>query len=194
MDDREGQLRLGVIGGTFNPIHTGHLLIAESAREQFQLDRVLFIPVNIPPHKKFQPEVSGADRLKMVECAVRDNPFFIADPRELHRAGPSRSYDTVVSLREDYPAAELFYIIGADNAVILGKWFNINSLLQMVTFVAAPRPGENKRWHPAVVRLDVPPFGISSTTIRDRSKSGNSIRYLVPEPVRSLILHKGWYR
>lgn len=186
--------RIGIFGGTFNPVHIGHLALAEAAREQYGLEKVVFIPASVPPHKNFSPRIPGRDRLAMLQAAVADNPSFCVDDIELQRGGVSRTYDTLSEYLPGMPQAEIFCILGADNAVTLGSWYKIEQLLEMARFIAAARPGSSCSWHPAVTGITMPALEISSSYIRQCCASGRSIRYLVPDPVFRLIREHGWYR
>ena len=192
------QQKLGVFGGTFDPIHTAHLVVAEAVREAYALDEVLFIPTNVPPHKG-APSIGGEDRFAMVELAVADNPYFTASRIELDRAGPSFAEETLDTLRAERPDDALVYIIGADMLRDLDAWRNPERLVQIAQFVAVTRPGEdlqspNSPVAAQVERYDMPALGISSTLVRARIAEGRSIRYLVPDAVAEYIERHKLYR
>jgi nicotinate-nucleotide adenylyltransferase len=179
--------RIGILGGTFNPIHLGHLLIAQDALEAARLDRVLFIPAATPPHKPLDGETSSTDRQRMVKLAIAGDKRFVLDDREIRRGGKSYSVDTVTALHRRYPRADFFFIIGADSLSELHLWKDARQLVKLCRFIAVTRPG----YHPKPARLpglrfqllDTHPCAIASREIRERVRQGQSIRYLVPDAV-----------
>lgn len=180
--------RIGVLGGTFNPIHTGHLLIAEGVKEKLGLDYVLFIPCYLPPHKKPQRLASARDRLSMVRLAVKGNPSFMVSTMEIKRKGKSYSVDTLEKLHRLYRGkAKFFFIIGSDSISGLKTWKSIDKLMKLCEIVAVTRLGYRLRY-PGVRMIEIPTLSISSTDIRRLVKQGKSIRYLVPEAVRRYIV------
>lgn len=192
------QRRVGVLGGTFDPIHIGHLMMAEAVRCEYALDEVLFVPAKIPPHKLRQHVAPAADRLAMVRLAVADNPFFRVSTIEMERPGLSYTIDTVRALREVYADAALFFLVGTDVIWDMVNWERINELLGLCEFIAAQRPGcqpdlsaviatfgEVGRRH--IHPLATPELEISSTDIRERVRKGHSIRYVVPDAVAAYI-------
>ncbi len=186
-------MRIGIFGGSFNPIHVGHLVLAETAREALMLDRVVFIPTRNPPHKRASDLLPGAVRFELVRLAIRDNPAFVASDVELQRDGPSYSVDTVKILRSQLPQAKLFLLIGEDMLAV--KWFAWKEIKQLCTVVMAHRLGPKaRRSEPGVKRLDMPLLDISSTQIRSRLKAGRSIRYLVPPSVERYLQHHQLYQ
>lgn len=190
--------RLGLFGGTFDPIHTAHLVAAETARDRLALDEVLFIPANVPPHKS-APTSRAEDRYAMVEAAIGDHPAFRASRMELERAGPSYAEDTLEAVRAAEPGADFFYIIGADMLRDLHTWRHPERLVNMAQFVAVTRPGDILQQNYSAVAakvqlLDMPALAISSTDIRARVAEGRSIRYLVPQPVADYIARHALYR
>ena len=177
-------LRLGLYGGTFDPIHHGHLILARDAIERLALDRVIFIPAALSPHKLTTRPVLPTLRRDMVAAAIAGEPSFALDDSEIHRAGPSYTIDTVENVRTAHPRAELFYFIGEDNVAALHTWRRIEDLRRLVQFIVFGR-GESGAAHDFVRlprRID-----ISATEIRTRVAHGESIRYLVPEAVREII-------
>jgi nicotinate (nicotinamide) nucleotide adenylyltransferase len=199
-------VRLGVFGGSFDPIHIGHLAVAEEARARLGLDRVLFVPARLPPHKPDAVLAPAEDRLAMVRAAIGDHPGFAVSDLELRRAGPSYTVDTLQALRAAEPAAELFCLVGSDSAVELHTWRDPPRLYALATFVVLLRPGwpaeRLQAWleaqppqaRPRLLPLEVPQFGVASREVRRRVRAGETIRYLVPEPVRLLIERRGLYR
>ncbi|MBB6729774.1 nicotinate (nicotinamide) nucleotide adenylyltransferase [Cohnella zeiphila] len=191
--------RTGLMGGTFDPIHVGHLLAAESAREAAALEEVWFVPTSVPPHKP-QPGADGAARLAMVRTALSGHPSFRAEDLELRRDGVSYTFDTVAALQESYPDREFCWIVGTDMMNDLPNWHRIEELADRVSFVCLNRKGEtgNEQSLPAFLRkrltlAPMPPVGISSTDIRRRRREGRSIRYQVPDAVREYIERNGLY-
>lgn len=189
-------MRIGLMGGTFDPIHIGHLAAAEYAREAAGLDEVWFMPALTPPHKD-KPDKGAApeQRLEMVNLAAQGHPAFQLCDIEIRKGGISFSVDTVRLLKKRYPEHEFYFIIGADMVQYLPKWYKIDELLQMVVFIGLRRPGyvmEDGELPPgiserAVVIYDMPQIEVSSTWIRSRIDQGQSIRYWVPEAVREYI-------
>lgn len=183
-------MRFGIFGGTFNPIHIGHLLLAETARETLQLDRVVFIPTGQPPHKKSKELLPGATRFELVQLAIRDQPAFVASDIELQRDGPSYSIETVHILKEQLPEAKLFLLIGEDMLSV--RWLAWEELTKLCTIVVARRPSATPTRRARHIKwLPMPQVAIASSDIRARLKAGRSIRYLVPTAVaRYLEQHK----
>ena len=188
--------RIGIYGGTFDPVHTGHLILARDAVELLGLARLIFVPAAISPHKLGRaPGASGADRLAMLRAALADEPDFEVDALELDRPGPSYAFDTVAALQARRPDAEFFYLIGADNVPDLSTWHRADELRTRVRFAVFHRRASDGTVSGAE---GLPTLGrvvdLSSTEIRNRVASGLSIRYLVPESVRELIEARGLYR
>ncbi|NLG84473.1 MAG: nicotinate-nucleotide adenylyltransferase [Firmicutes bacterium] len=190
---------IGLLGGTFDPIHLGHLVLAETARESFGLEKVIFMPAGQPPHK--QRAVAAAHhRLRMVEMAVADNPYFAVSTLEIDRPGPSYTVETVAALQRDRPEAAWYLIIGSDALAELPTWHEYRRLLELVHVLAAARPGSElvlppvlAGWSAGITLIYPPAIDISSTAIRARARRGLSLRYLVPERVASYIREKGLY-
>ncbi len=193
-------MKIGIMGGTFDPIHLGHMIAAERAREDCGLDEVWFIPSFVPPHKEQPPGANADERLKMVGLAIGDHPQFRIRDMEIRRGGVSYSVDTVRQLRADHPDHQFFYIIGADMVQYLPKWYKIEEILSSVRFIGLHRPGVDLGALPlppaiesGLLMAEMPPIGVSSTEIRQRRMRRLSIRYLVPERVRQYIEEKGLY-
>ena len=187
--------RVGIFGGTFDPIHQGHLLLAEAALEEFDLERILFIPAGISPFKQDRPPGATAEqRLAMLQLATASEPRFSVDARELHREGPSYTVDTVRALMGDHPGVRFLFLIGADNLPDLSKWHGIAELMNLVDFAVFDRGGVGD----AAADLGFPivrrRIDISSTEIRERAASGLSIRYMVPEQVYECLMTQAPYR
>ncbi|SHN85861.1 nicotinate-nucleotide adenylyltransferase [Desulfitobacterium chlororespirans] len=198
--------RIGIMGGTFDPLHYGHLVAAEMARHEFALEKVIFIPTGNPPHKVGRRVTSPGDRYEMVKRAVRDNRFFEVSDLEILREGYSYTVDTLKDMHELYPQHELYFITGADAFREIFTWREVQSVLSLSHFIGASRPGfdphefleELKRDYPEFLPhmhlFDVPALAISSTDIRSRVKEGKPIRYLLPESVRLYIEEADLYR
>lgn len=189
-------MRLGIMGGTFDPIHYGHLFIAEDARAQFRLNRVLFIPNGNPPHKQDGQITPAMHRYTMTMIATHSNAAFTCSPIELNRAGPSYTVDTLDALQKEYPGAELFTITGIDAVAEILTWKRHAEVIEKTTFIAAIRPGYDlhtlKERLPRAYLEKILPIGttgldISSTDIRARVRQGLPIRYLTPDPVIEYI-------
>lgn len=191
---------IGIMGGTFDPIHIGHLLAAETALEQGGLDEVWFIPTADPPLKDAAPSTSAGDRFEMTRLAVEGEDRFRALDLEIRRGGTSYSYDTVKQLQAQHPDCSFSYIIGSDRINDLPKWHRIGELAAMARFIGLERPGEKPMTDSLPPYLQVlvqmarmPQIGISSTVIRERLLAGKSIRYLVPDSVGDYIRRHGLY-
>ena len=179
-------MRVGIFGGTFNPIHLGHLALAETARETCSLDRVLFIPTNLPPHKATRGLLPGLTRFKLIQLAIRDHGAFAASDIELQRPGASYTIETVRTLRKQLPDATLFLLIGED--MLAAPWLAWGTLKRLCTVVVAHRAGRRATRAQAGLKwLQMPRLDIASSDIRARLKSGRSIRYLVPAAVERYI-------
>jgi nicotinate-nucleotide adenylyltransferase len=188
------------MGGTFDPPHLGHLVVAEQVREEAELDEVIFVPARIPPHKTGEGMLDAELRRELVEIAVRGNPRFRVSDVELRREGPSYTIDTVDALRRERgPGTDLFLIVGADNVHELGSWKDPAALLEKCTLLVATRPGfdvaELPSWISQRARVvAVAGIAISSREIRDRLRNGRTVRYLVPDAVLDVIENRSLYR
>ena len=186
-------MRLGILGGTFNPVHLGHLILAECAREQYALDQVWFIPTAIPPHKPFQDLLDATQRLALIRLAIRGHPSFKASDLELKLGGISYTLRTIRLIRARQPKARLFLLVGSDMLQV--SWYGLSELSRLCTFVVAQRSGDiQSRRIPRMRRLVMPQVDISSSLIRARIRRGQSIRYLVPDAVARAIAHRRLYR
>jgi nicotinate-nucleotide adenylyltransferase len=189
--------RLGVMGGTFDPIHVGHLVTAEEALHQFSLDEVVFVPTGRPWMKEHDVVASPQDRFRMTELGVEPEPRFRASRVEVDRGGPTYTIDTLRTLRDEEPDAELFFITGADAVLEIMRWKQPDVVFDLAHFIAATRPGydiEQLDAHPDVTVMHIPALAISSTDIRARVHDNRPIRFLVPEPVEAYIRTSGLYR
>lgn len=199
------------MGGTFNPIHYGHLVTAEEARIQFNLDRVLFIPTGDPPHKEGQKITNAQQRYLMTVMATGSNPYFYVSRMEIDRPQPSYTMDTVKDLHKVYKDSQIFFITGTDAVLDILTWKNPAEILNLCIFIAATRPGyELDRLNIIKKRLKdelgiadinekihiikIPALAISSTDIRNRVRTGKPIRYLLPEGVANHIYKMNFYK
>jgi len=185
--------RVGILGGTFNPPHVGHLMIGEHVAQQLQLDEVRFMPNALPPHVDTKIAIDPLERAAMVQAAVQDNHLFKLELLEIQRGGKSYSYDSIVALREKEPETDFYFIIGGDEVAYLPTWYRIEELIDLVHFVGVNRPGVNQESPYPVQWVDVPQLEISSTMIRERVANHTSIRYMVPDMVAAYIFKKGLY-
>lgn len=189
--------RIGLFGGSFDPIHLGHLLLAERAADELDLERVYFIPNAGSPLKPGPPAASGRDRLALIRAAIRGNPRFRALDLEIRRGGPSYTFDTVAALT-GAPSARMYFLIGSDAVADLEKWHRARELARRVTFAVLRRPGSlgarPPAWAGRWVEVAAPLIDVSSTEIRDRIRRGRSIRYLMPEPAAAIVRRRGLYR
>ena len=200
--------RLAIMGGTFDPIHVGHLRMAHAVQRQLAFDRVVFLPSYIPPHKQTRSDfASWQDRLAMVQLAAQSYADFVVSSLEFDRGGISYTYDTVNFLQELWPDAEIYLIIGEDSLTQLYTWYRVPDLLRLVHFVAAERPGYEGEegvarltkaygaWTAAkIIHAEVPETAISSTEIRKRLREDKPIRGMVPPAVEQYIYKRGLYR
>jgi nicotinate-nucleotide adenylyltransferase len=203
--DLHGRERIGILGGTFDPPHVGHLWLATLAADELGLDRVLFMPASQPPHKRGRRISSAADRLEMTRLAIAGDSAFELCSIELERDGPSFTIDSVRQLQASHPDARLYLVMAADSLAQIDTWREPDRLLSLVEWVVGPRPGSHlptpdslsERFGSAAARihlLDGPALDVSASEIRDRVAAGQAIRYLVPVAVEALIADRGLYR
>lgn len=199
--------KIGILGGTFNPVHIGHLILAQSALETFDLSKVLFVPCALPPHKGATTLAAARHRLAMVESAIEGDLRFEVSGLEIQRGGVSYAIDTVRQLHRLYPKAKLHFIIGSDTLPELHLWKSVNDLLKLCTFITFGRPGRNTGpYRPVELQLPAPwaeqllrnysalrLVDVSSSDIRYRMAEGMSIRYLVPPAVEMYIAEHHLY-
>ncbi|MDE1170658.1 MAG: nicotinate-nucleotide adenylyltransferase [Verrucomicrobium sp.] len=190
------RFRLGLYGGSFDPVHQGHLIQAQDALEQASLDAVVWIPCAQSPHKKSATEATAAQRLTLLEKALEDHPHFWISRAEIDRKGPSYTIDTVELFRDALPRAELFLLIGADQLPLLDAWHRAKELRRLVTFLVFSRPGHPlRRKRRGVISLPRPrAVDISATEIRARVKKDLPINHLVPPAVAAHIARRRLYR
>ncbi|MBY7143321.1 nicotinate-nucleotide adenylyltransferase [Virgibacillus sp. NKC19-3] len=184
--------RVGILGGTFDPPHLGHLIIAEETRIALDLEEIWFIPSYTPPHKT-SAKSSVEDRINMVKKAMKGNSSFRLNTIEVERLGKSYTFDTMKALRQAYPTIDFYFIIGADMVEFLPHWDRIDKLMNLVTFVGVKRPGYELKTSYPIVEVGIPLMDLSSTCIRNRLESGKTVRYLIPETVYSYIKEKQLY-
>nr|WP_276580116.1 nicotinate-nucleotide adenylyltransferase [Lacticaseibacillus parakribbianus] len=185
--------QVGLFGGTFNPVHNGHLIMASAVGTQLGLAKVLFMPDNQPPHVDAKQAIDAADRVAMLRLAIAGNPMFDLELTEIRRGGVSYTIDTMRVLKKLHPDTDYFFIIGADMVNYLPKWREIDALMKLVTFVGVRRRGYVPATPYPIVWVDAPVIEISSTALRERIRTGGDIRYLVPDAVRTYIREKGLY-
>ena len=195
--------KIGIMGGTFNPIHIGHLIIAENAYEEYQLDKIWFMPSKRPPHKENKEIVSENDRLKMIEMAIENNSHFSLSTIELERDGTTYTIDTIKYLIDNFPENEYYFIIGADSLFQLTSWNQAEELFKLVPFLVATRDEASYKEMQSYAKiladnygtrisfLTTPNIEISSSMIRKKVQQNKSISYFVPDCVQKYILfHK----
>ena len=198
--------RIGILGGTFNPVHMGHLFMAEYARVEMNLDMILFIPTGVPYMKNNKEILSSDIRMQMLEMSITSNSFFATSDIEIKREGNTYTFETLEELHQLYPNADLFFLVGADCLFTIEHWYQPQRIFDNCTLLAANRNDvpqmellEKKKFlenmFQAQVRLlDVPQMDISSTKIRENIKSGRSIRYMVTDAVHDYILQNNFYQ
>ncbi|TCK98148.1 nicotinate-nucleotide adenylyltransferase [Natranaerovirga hydrolytica] len=198
--------KIGIMGGTFNPVHFGHLILAENAYEKFDLDTVIFIPNGQPPHKSDEKILSKSDRLKMVNMAIDDNKHFNVSTIEVDKKSYSYSYETLEALKKENPNTEYYFIIGADSLYNIHKWKNPEKLLSLCQLIVASRgeidrhsienhkPNIESFYKTKIHILDMPIIEISSSDIRNRVKEGKTIKYFVPKDVEHYIYMNNLYK
>jgi nicotinate-nucleotide adenylyltransferase len=206
MSERKPE-RIGVFGGSFDPVHMGHLTIAQDAVEQLELNRLIFVPAAVPPHKQDKTLVEGRHRFEMLQLATEANLSFEVSDMEIRRGGVSYTFDTMKQIQFEHPGAELFFIIGLDSLAELHLWRNIEPLLELCTVVPFARGGEDPArvaekiqlsnvWKTKLLErlIRIHEIEISASDIRMRQAEGLSIRYLVPPEVEMYIAEHHLYR
>lgn len=199
-------MKIGIMGGTFNPIHHGHLILSEYIRTEAGLDKIVFIPTGLPPHKVGEEVLEGRIRLEMVQLAIRNNPYFTWSDMEIRRKETSYTIDTIGELKRLYDKAQLYLIIGADNLLSIHTWKDYKRVLEEVNIIVANRLGSkrllvveeierlNNSLGVNIKNINSPIIEISSTEIRERVRQNKSIKYLVPELVEDYILRNNLYK
>ncbi len=187
--------RRGVFGGSFDPLHCGHLIVAESAADQLGLEEIRFVPAAQQPFKSAEQQTEPRHRVAMLRAALEDNPRFVLDLCEIERGGVSYTVDTLRALRDEFPRDELFLLIGADAARDLAAWRAAERLPELATLVALTRHGIEEDLPTGIGRrVEVPAIGLSATEIRRAVGEGRSIRYVVPDVVRDYIAAHALYQ
>ncbi|MCR4955872.1 MAG: nicotinate-nucleotide adenylyltransferase [Lachnospiraceae bacterium] len=198
-------MRIGIMGGTFNPIHNGHLLIAENAYHQFHLDKILFMVAGNPPHKTNLTVVDSSHRCQMVKEAILNVPYFELDEREVHNQRLSYTYLTLTELKQSHPEDEFFFIMGADSLLYFEKWRNPEIILEKATVLIAVRDMVDsdkvlstakeitKKLGGTMDLIQTPMFDVSSNNIRSRIANKDTVRYLLPDSVIDYIKKNNLY-
>lgn len=189
-------MRIGLFGGTFNPVHNGHIALAEGAIKGLKLHKIIFIPAYIPPHKSTQGLIGAQQRFKMVELAAGRRPGFEVSRFEIDEKETSYSVKTLEHFKKDYPAdTEFFFLIGADSLKGLTAWKDINKVLRLCRFGVCNRPGfPTDIRYPKVERFNIKPSYISSTDIRERIKTHRPVKGLMPAAVEDYIIKNNLYK
>lgn len=191
--------RVGIFGGTFDPPHLGHLIVAEEVRQSFALGKIVFIPSARPPHKERSPVVEATYRYIMTELAIQDNPYFEVSDIEIRRPGKSYTIDTIKEFKKTYGSeVEIYFIMGGDGIFEIDTWKEPEGILRLCKVIVTTRPGFDllkveDRLKKKVILTEVSGIGISSSEIRQRLRKGKGIRYLVPKSVEEFILNKDLY-
>ena len=179
--------RIGILGGTFDPPHCGHLFIASEVLHSLNLSEIWFMPNQIPPHKQSEHFTDSRHRLTMLKLATCDQQQFKIETIELERKGPSYTYDTLCLLKEQFPTYSFYFIIGADMIEYLPKWHKVEKVIELVTFVGVKRPGYLTTTEYPIMEVEIPQFDVSSTMLRKRLKEKENTAYLLPEDVKRYI-------
>lgn len=188
-------MKIGILGGTFNPIHVGHLILAEEAREKLLLDKIIFVPAATPPHKDISDIAEAQNRFAMLKLASRGNRHFCVSDIEIKREGRSYTIDTIREFKKLYPNDELYFIIGSDLLKYLDEWKDLGEIIKMVKFIAATRPGYPLEKIPSYIStLPIRAVDISAFEIRSAIKGNKSFRYLVPDRVFDYINRRKLYK
>jgi nicotinate-nucleotide adenylyltransferase len=187
-------MKIGILGGTFNPIHIGHLILAEEARENLGLDKIIFVPTFLPPHKDNSDIAPASDRLAMVKIAIRGNKYFSVSEIEIKRDGRSFTIDTLKEFKKEYSQEELYFIIGSDLLKYLDEWKDLAEIIKLVKFVVVTRPGYPLENIPSYIKtMAIRAVDVSAFQIRECIRQNKSFRYLVPEAVYKYIIKKRLY-
>ena len=185
--------QVGILGGTFNPVHIAHLMMAEQVYQQLGLDKVYLMPSYQPPHVDEKKTIDSAHRLAMLELAVAGNSHLGVETIELLRKGKSYTYDTMKALTQNNPDTDYYFIIGGDMVNYLPNWHRIDELLLLTSFVGTKRPNYGIETPYPIIWVDTPQMDVSSTLIRDKVAAGCTVRYLLPDRVIDYIYEKGLY-
>lgn len=187
--------KVGILGGTYNPPHMGHLVMADQVKDQLDLDKILFMPTAEPPHSSVAKKTIPSNiRVEMVELAIQNNPDFEIELYEVQAGDKNYTYNTMKALIDLYPAVDFYFIIGGDMVADLPTWYKIEELVQLVQFVGVKRPGYEAESDYPIIMVDTPTLDVSSSLIRDKVAKDCSIKYLVPDAVREYIELEGLYK
>jgi len=197
---------LGILGGTFNPIHYGHIVAAECARDACHMDQVLFVPSARPPHKDLDEVLDSQHRYEMVQIAVQDNPDFAVSAIELERKGLSYTVETIEAYLQKFPGVDIFFILGIDALLLMNTWKEVERLVKLCNFIVVTRPGyqlnreeecfreiPDSLWDKTII-IPIPGLFISSSDIRRRVAEGKTIKYLLPPAVEKYIMENNLYK
>ncbi len=188
-------MKIGILGGTFNPLHIGHLILAEESRERLTLDKIVFVPANFPPHKDNSDIASAADRYMMIKLAIKGNKHFCVSDIEIKRQGRSYTIDTIREFKKRFPDDELFFITGSDLLKYLDEWKDLGEIIKMVKFIVATRPGYPLERIPTYIStVPIRAVDISAFEVREAVKENKSFRYLVPEVIFNYITKRKLYK
>lgn len=185
--------KVGILGGTFNPPHIGHLIIANEVLHALNLDEVCLMPNANPPHKEIQNRVTAEQRRTMVELSIQDVPKLKIETIEIDKGGTSYTFDTMELLRRREPETDFYFIIGGDQVEDLPKWYRIEDLIQNVHLVGVPRPNKSLETAYPIVTIEIPQIDISSTTVRNRITHGETTKFLISDAVREYIREEKLY-
>lgn len=185
--------KIGIMGGTFNPPHIGHLIMANEVFHALELDEIRFMPNAIPPHKEHAITATAEQRLAMTNLAIKQNEHFAIEPIEINKGGVSYSFDTISELVEKEPEVQFYFIIGGDMIDSLHSWYRIDELVKIIQFVGVGRPGTLGKTDLPILYVDAPLIDLSSTFLRNRLSEGQTVTYLLPELVETYIRKEGLY-
>ena len=198
--------KVGIMGGTFNPIHNGHLILAEHAREYCRLDEILFMPSGNSYMKDCEQIPDGETRISMTALAIEDNPYFVLSAMEVERKGPTYTCETLAELKKLHPETEYYFIVGTDNLFSIETWWKPEEILACCTLIVAARGAKDEsailkkaadlkeKYNARIILLPERKFDISSTEIREKIKRGESVRYLLPDKVITYIEKNRLYK
>ncbi|RKY31096.1 MAG: nicotinic acid mononucleotide adenylyltransferase [Candidatus Omnitrophota bacterium] len=188
-------MKIGILGGTFNPIHIGHLILAEEVREKQVLEKIIFVPTYLPPHKENSDIAPAAKRMEMVKLAIGGNKYFSVSDIEIKRDGRSYTIDTIKEFKKIYPSEDLCFITGSDLLNYLDEWKDLLEVIKLVKFIVATRPGYPLDKIPEYIStVPIRAVDVSAFEIRHAIKQNKSFRYLVPEVVYNYIVKNKLYR
>lgn len=185
--------RVGILGGGFNPVHVGHLIISDQVSAQLGLDEFYLMPSYQSPHVDKKTTINSSHRVEMLKLATEDNPKLSLELSEVVRKGKSYTYDTIKTLKKMNPETDYYFVIGGDMVEYLPKWYKIDELMEMVQFVGVNRPGSKQESPYPLIWVDVPLMAISSSMIRKKIKMNCSVKYFLPDNVLEYIHKKGLY-